>query len=114
MPPVVELADVSVVRGGATLLTDITWEIAEYYAFISGHAERAFAYDDRWRAALRDGDVDELRSLEPELATDLLARGRAPLQVLAGAVGERRVRSTVLLDDDPWGVAYLVGVWTCG
>lgn len=24
----------------------ITWEIAEYYAFISGHAERAFAYED--------------------------------------------------------------------
>jgi hypothetical protein len=24
----------------------ITWEIAEYYAFISGHAEHAFAYED--------------------------------------------------------------------
>lgn len=24
----------------------ISWEIAEYYAFISGHAERAFAYED--------------------------------------------------------------------
>ncbi|WP_286955488.1 MULTISPECIES: hypothetical protein [Arsenicicoccus] len=76
--------------------------------------ERAFAYDDRWRAALRDGDVDELRALEPELAADLLARGRAPLQVLAGAVGESRVQSTVLLDEDRWGVAYLVGVWSCG
>ena len=29
MQPVVELADVSVVRGGATLLSDITWQIAE-------------------------------------------------------------------------------------
>ena len=32
------------VRSGASAA--ICWEVAEYYAFISGHAERAFAYAD--------------------------------------------------------------------
>jgi hypothetical protein len=49
--------------------------------------ERAFAYDEDFVAAVREGDVAGLAALDPDLGTDLLFQGRAALQVLAGALG---------------------------
>ncbi|WP_018636847.1 class III extradiol ring-cleavage dioxygenase family protein [Parafrankia elaeagni] len=47
---------------------------------------RAAAHDAAVAAALAAVDVDALLALDPELARDLLAPGRASWQVLAGAV----------------------------
>jgi hypothetical protein len=47
------------------------------------------------------------------LAADLLAAGRVPLQVLAGAFADTApVRGRVLYEAAPYGVGYLVGVLT--
>jgi hypothetical protein len=61
--------------------------------------------------ALRDGDMAALASLEPGLARDLLATGRAAWQVLAGAMSAPRAPAgQVLYADAPLGVGYLVAV----
>ncbi len=53
-----------------------------------GHLdERAGPFDAAVAAALRDADPAALAALDPELAAQLLAAGRAPWQVLAGAAG---------------------------
>ena len=62
-------------------------------------------------SALRDGDMAALAGLDPLLAAELMATGRAAWQVLAGAVGEQlRVPGDVLYADAPFGVAYYVCV----
>lgn len=80
-----------------------------------GHLDdRAFAYDDAWRGAVSRGDAAALAGLDAELAADLLAQGRAPLQVLAAATSldhETAPRVVVHLEDDPFGVAYLAASW---
>ena len=59
--------------------------------------------------ALRDGDMAALASLEPGLARDLLATGRAAWQVLAGAMSAPRAPAgQVLYADAPLGVGYFV------
>jgi hypothetical protein len=78
-----------------------------------GFDERAEAFDTVVAAALDDADADGLARLDPQLAAELRAAGRAPWQVLAGAVragGEwtRGVRHTSV----PYGVAYHVATWT--
>ncbi|MCL9798409.1 hypothetical protein MXD58_029670, partial [Frankia sp. AgKG'84/4] len=67
-------------------------------------------------------DPAGLLALDPTLATDLLAAGRASWQVLAGALlaatraGRQQPAaawtSDLLYDDAPYGVGYLVAVWT--
>ncbi|MFG3704950.1 class III extradiol dioxygenase subunit B-like domain-containing protein [Micromonospora sp. NPDC047670] len=74
---------------------------------------RAEAYDDGVARALAGADVEALLDLDPVLSTELKAAGRAPWQVLAGAVraaggdwrGELRHYSA------PYGVAYFVSSW---
>ncbi|MEV4489841.1 class III extradiol dioxygenase subunit B-like domain-containing protein [Micromonospora coxensis] len=74
---------------------------------------RAEAYDDGVARALADADAEALLDLDPALSTELKAAGRAPWQVLAGAVraaggqwrGELRHYSA------PYGVAYFVASW---
>ncbi|MEU4775119.1 hypothetical protein [Micromonospora sp. NPDC023644] len=74
---------------------------------------RAEAYDDGVARALADADAEALLDLDPVLSAQLKAAGRAPWQVLAGAVratggdwrGELRHYSA------PYGVAYLVSSW---
>ncbi|MBM6402993.1 hypothetical protein JQN72_01860 [Phycicoccus sp. CSK15P-2] len=73
-----------------------------------GHLdERAFAVDGSVVAALRSGDLDPVRRLDPALCADLLLHGRAPLQVLA-ARSPGPVVPVALEADDPWGVLHVV------
>ncbi|TWJ23358.1 class III extradiol dioxygenase subunit B-like domain-containing protein [Micromonospora endolithica] len=74
---------------------------------------RAEAYDEGVARALAGADAQALLDLDPGLSAELMVAGRAPWQVLAGAVraaggewrGELRHHSA------PYGVAYLVASW---
>ncbi|OLR95202.1 class III extradiol ring-cleavage dioxygenase family protein [Actinokineospora bangkokensis] len=75
--------------------------------------ERAPAFDDAVARALATADLAALAGLDPAVAADLGAAGRAPWQVLAAALRAdgrtwRGTRSTALV---PFGVAYHVAVW---
>ena len=79
-----------------------------------GHVdERAFGFDDAVVRALQDGDAGALSALDPVLAGQLLAQGRAPLAVLGDVVTAQggRPRTDVPYRDDPHGVQYAVAVW---
>jgi len=78
-----------------------------------GFDERAEAFDAVVAAAFDDVDADALAGLDPGLAAELGAAGRAPWQVLAGAARAGgdwapAVRHTSV----PYGVAYHVAAWT--
>jgi hypothetical protein len=93
--------------------------------------ERAAAFDAAVEAAVRHGDLEALLDIDPVLARELLAAGRAAWQVLAaavpgpppaapvagppsaGAARERPTAAEILYSDDPFGVAYLVA-WIPG
>jgi hypothetical protein len=77
-----------------------------------GHLdERAAPFDDDVLQAVSNGDMAALAGLDPALARDLMATGRAAWQVLAGAMGtSTRPRTEVRYADAPFGVAYLVAV----
>lgn len=70
---------------------------------------RAEPFDRAVAEALAKGDPEALLALDPALAADLLAAGRAPWQVLAGA-GRTEV-AELLYDEAPYGVGYLVASW---
>jgi hypothetical protein len=75
--------------------------------------ERAEPFDAEVERAVREGDLPALSALDPALAADLMATSRAPLQVLAAALGRSlapaaRPRARVLYCAAPFGVAYLV------
>ena len=77
-----------------------------------GHLDpRAAGFDAQAEAALLAGDPEALLALDPELAADLLAAGRAPWQVLAGAAAGRRWQADVTYAAAPYGVGYLVATW---
>jgi hypothetical protein len=59
-------------------------------------------------AAVQGGDLAALLTLDPALARELMATGRAGWQVLAGALTGRAPMSDIRYCDDPFGVAYLV------
>lgn len=67
--------------------------------------DRAGPFDDDVHDALAAADAKALQSLDPALAEELGAAGRAPWQVLAGAMGERRWTADARLMV-PFGVAY--------
>ncbi|WP_017569853.1 class III extradiol dioxygenase subunit B-like domain-containing protein [Nocardiopsis halotolerans] len=77
--------------------------------------ERAFALDEEIRRCLSEGDRGGLTRLDPDLAAELMAQGRAALQVMAHALADvgDPVRPEVLYADDPFGVMYFVAVWPC-
>ncbi|THJ75672.1 class III extradiol dioxygenase subunit B-like domain-containing protein [Candidatus Frankia alpina] len=87
-----------------------------------GLDERAAAFDAAAAAALAGPDPAALLDLDPALATELLAAGRASWQVLGGALlaatrddTPAEVWSSELTyDDAPYGVGYLVAVWNRG
>ncbi|WP_017608632.1 class III extradiol ring-cleavage dioxygenase family protein [Nocardiopsis xinjiangensis] len=82
-----------------------------------GHLdERVFAFDETVHRALSEGDTGALAGLDSVLAAELMAAGRAAWQVMAAAVDLEgsAVRAELRYADDPFGVLYLVGVWTCG
>ena len=76
--------------------------------------ERAHAVDDQWTQALAQADAQALAGLDPQLASELMMEGRAPLQVLAGAVlaaGGTGWSGRSWWSGDPYGVAYAVASW---
>jgi hypothetical protein len=78
-----------------------------------GLRPEAAGFDASVAAAFRTGELDRLLDLDPNQAADLLAVGRVPLQVLAGALaGAPAVRGRVLYEDAPYGVGYLVACLT--
>ena len=75
---------------------------------------RAEPFDAEVARALADGNPAALAAIDPALAGDLLAAGRAPWQVVAGAAGDRAWRGAVTYDAAPYGVGYLVAGWRPG
>jgi hypothetical protein len=73
--------------------------------------ERAPAFEARVAAALAKADAAALSSIEPELAADMGAMGRAAWQVAAGVLGDDRWVSKLLYSDTPFGVGYHVATW---
>ncbi|WP_184539266.1 class III extradiol dioxygenase subunit B-like domain-containing protein [Micromonospora polyrhachis] len=79
-----------------------------------GYADpRARSYDDGVASALAGADPDALLSLDPGLSAELLVAGRAPWQVLAGAVRAAggAWRGELTYYAVPYGVAYFVAEW---
>jgi hypothetical protein len=71
--------------------------------------ERSVPFDAAVAGAIRAGDLPPLLALDPELARELMATGRAGWQVLAGAMRSgNRPTSEIRYCDDPFGVAYVV------
>ncbi|MCO1582223.1 class III extradiol dioxygenase subunit B-like domain-containing protein [Crossiella sp. SN42] len=73
--------------------------------------ERAPAFDAAISGALAGGDPAPLAALDPELAVELWAHGRAAYQVAAAATAGRDWRAELLYSDCPYGVGYHVATW---
>jgi hypothetical protein len=71
--------------------------------------ERSGPFDSHVHDLLAAADVDGLLDLDPELARELGAQGRAAWQVLAGVPGPWRCASAEFFA--PFGVGYHVAVW---
>ncbi|MFJ5141920.1 class III extradiol dioxygenase subunit B-like domain-containing protein [Streptomyces sp. NPDC088707] len=74
--------------------------------------ERAAGFDAEAARALGTADAAALLALEPELAYELKAAGRAPWQVLAGAAEGADLDGRLLFEDAPYGVGYFVAAWS--
>ncbi|HLH84568.1 MAG TPA: hypothetical protein VKV38_15010 [Trebonia sp.] len=73
--------------------------------------ERAEPFDFAVEQAIKDGDMAAIAALDPALARELMATGRAAWQVLAGALGAGRAPAgEIVYADAPFGVGYLVAV----
>jgi hypothetical protein len=76
--------------------------------------ERSQPFDEQWTQALARVDAQALAGLDPHLAAELMMEGRAPLQVLAGAVlasAGAGWQARTWWEGDPYGVAYAVASW---
>jgi hypothetical protein len=79
--------------------------------------ERAAPFDAEVEAALGWADAARLLALDPDLAEQLSAAGRAAWQVLAGAALARQAAGVSALSGQvsyaaaPYGVCYLVASW---
>lgn len=76
-----------------------------------GPDERAETFDTTVAQALGSADTAALRALDPGLAAQLGATGRASWQVLAALAGDAQWRAELLYSDAPFGVGYHVAVW---
>ncbi|MEU9331923.1 class III extradiol dioxygenase subunit B-like domain-containing protein [Streptomyces sp. NPDC048290] len=74
--------------------------------------ERAEPYDKALARAIGAADVAALKALDPALSRDLKVSGRAPWQILAGAAEAADLSGTLLYEDAPYGVGYLVATWS--
>jgi hypothetical protein len=72
---------------------------------------RAQPFDAGVRAALAAADTAALAALDPSLAAELLAAGRAAWQVLAAACADGGYEAVIDYADDPFGVQYTVARW---
>ena len=70
--------------------------------------DRSAPFDAEVERAIRAVDMRALLALDPVLARELMATGRAAWQVLAGAMTGSRSSSEIRYCEDPFGVAYLV------
>jgi hypothetical protein len=73
---------------------------------------RAEIFDTTVASALQHGDFDVLAALDADLATELQAAGRAPWQVLAGALESATLTPDLTYNAAPYGVGYLVAAFT--
>ncbi len=73
--------------------------------------EEADTFDRQAEAALGSGDPAALRALDAGLAGRVGAVGRAPWQVLAGALGAGRWQARLRYVGTPLEVTYLAGTW---
>jgi hypothetical protein len=71
---------------------------------------RAEGFDRAVADALARADAAALLTVAPELARELRCAGRAPWQVLAGALDHGGWRGEVSYDKAPYGVAYFVAI----
>jgi hypothetical protein len=71
----------------------------------------AEAWDAEVARALATADCGALAALSPARAVELMASGRAPWQVLAGAAVGRSWQSGLTFSAAPHGVAYHVATW---
>ncbi|MEU1421968.1 class III extradiol dioxygenase subunit B-like domain-containing protein [Kitasatospora sp. NPDC005751] len=74
--------------------------------------ERAEGFDAVIADALGSADTAALAAVDPGLAGELLAEGRAPWQVLAGAAGGAGLTARLGYRDAPYGVGYFVASWS--
>ncbi|MFE5797551.1 class III extradiol dioxygenase subunit B-like domain-containing protein [Streptomyces sp. NPDC056503] len=74
--------------------------------------ERAAGFDAEAARVLGSADVPGVLALDAGLAYELKAAGRAPWQVLAGAAEGAGLTGRLLHEDAPYGVEYLVAVWS--
>ncbi|MBL1085121.1 class III extradiol dioxygenase subunit B-like domain-containing protein [Streptomyces actinomycinicus] len=74
--------------------------------------DRAAPFDAEVARALGAADLAALRALDPALAHELKASGRAPWQILAGAAEHADLTGALLYEDAPYGVGYLVATWS--
>ncbi|MEU7384504.1 MULTISPECIES: class III extradiol dioxygenase subunit B-like domain-containing protein [unclassified Streptomyces] len=74
--------------------------------------ERAEPFDAGVARALGEADTSALMALDVVLAHELKVSGRATWQVLAGAAEDAGLLGTLLHDDAPYGVGYLVAAWS--
>ena len=74
--------------------------------------ERAAAWDDAAHRAFAAADPAGLLALDSALGADLLAVGRAPWQVLAGAAGGWRPTGVQADFRQPYGVGYHLVTWS--
>jgi hypothetical protein len=70
---------------------------------------RAEIFDTTAAAALASADTTTLAALDPDLARELQAAGRAPWQVLAATTD---LSGSLLYHAAPYGVGYFVALWT--
>jgi aromatic ring-opening dioxygenase LigB subunit len=73
---------------------------------------RAELFDTTVAKALQHKELDVLAALDPDLAAELQAAGRAPWQVLAGALAGTLLSGDLLYEAAPYGVGYLVASFT--
>lgn len=74
--------------------------------------ERAVGFDAAVAGALATADTDTLARLDPDIAAQLGAAGRAPWQLLAGAAAGGGLSGELLYEAAPYGVGYFVAAWT--
>ncbi|MEU2270101.1 class III extradiol dioxygenase subunit B-like domain-containing protein [Streptomyces olindensis] len=74
--------------------------------------ERAAPFDAEVARALGTADPAALAALDTQLAHELKVSGRAPWQVLAGAAEGAGLGGSLLYEDAPYGVGYLVAAWS--
>jgi hypothetical protein len=109
-----EVARAAVIAGERATLLVLGDSSARRGEKAPGHLdERAFGFDEEVGRALEQGDPATLAGLDPALAEELMAHGRAAYAVL-GEVALRQhgaPRGRLLYRDDPHGVMYTVALW---